>query len=99
MKIDVNENQVIRLSEIYVPIHCVADNAQIVICQRDGVFEIGINDDSIKNLKGEQHLQYYNWYRAENNEIKIMLPKESKEEIDTNFTKEQLVENLTKKEK
>lgn len=40
MDIGVNQEGRIRLSEVFVPIELVGEHARVLICERDGVFEI-----------------------------------------------------------
>ena len=75
MKIDVTENGLIRLKEVFNSILFETEEGnKLIVCMRDGGFEIGINNISIKSCEN-----YYSWYRATNGDIQYLISQEQKE--------------------
>lgn len=74
MKIDVTENGVIRLKEVFNSVLFETEEGEeLVVCMRDGGFEIGIKDLSAKPAKEKKAEKYYSWYRIMNGEIAPMV--------------------------
>ena len=78
MKIDISESGMIRLKEVLNLIMFEADTKErLVICMRDGGFEIGIIDNSIKCVGYDYYLK---WFSIHNGEIKQLLPEAKQKE-------------------
>lgn len=64
MQIDVNEDGVIRLKEVFNSIVFeTAEGVKLFVCMRDDGYEIGLVDDSIKCGPNED-CYYLNWWTA-----------------------------------
>ena len=64
MKIDVTEDKSIRIKEAYNSVIFEGDNGQeLIVCQRDGEFEIAIKSGASKGA------DCYRWYSASNRGI------------------------------
>lgn len=60
MQIDVNEHRQIRLKDVFEPIELVSTEGEsLIICMRDGGFEIAVQDLSQK----PDSTQHFHWYR------------------------------------
>ncbi len=74
MKIDVTENGTIRLKEVFNSVLFETEEGEeLVVCMRDGGFEIGVRDMLAKSSKGKEAEKYYSWYRVMNGEITPMI--------------------------
>jgi len=65
MKIDINEHGTMVLKEVFNSvIFETEEGEQLVVCMRDGVFEIAVLDTSIKDPPNTPQIKYYKWYTA-----------------------------------
>ena len=66
MKISVGEHGTIELTEVYNSVvFKTPEGNELYVCMRDGAFEIGVLDDSVKSI----HRKYYKHYYASNKGI------------------------------
>jgi len=74
MKIDVTEGMTIRLKEVFNSVLFETEEGEkLVVCMRDGGFEIGIKDPTAKSLEEKKAEEYYSWYRIIDGEIALMV--------------------------
>ncbi len=77
MKIDVTEDMTIRLKEVFNSVLFeTKEGEELVVCMRDGGFEIGIKNLLAKLTKEKKAEKYYSWYRIMNGEIEPLMKKE-----------------------
>ena len=70
MKISVGEDNCLVLKEVYNSVIFKSDdNEHLVVCMRDGGFEIAIKDNSVKSKE-----TYYKWFTVKDGEIKEQIP-------------------------
>ena len=73
MRIDVTENGTIRLKEVFNSVMFETEEGdKLVVCMRDGGFEVGIKNP---NAKSKHKEDLYIWHRAMNGEIKPLSGK------------------------
>lgn len=78
MKIDVTEDGTIRLKDVFNSVLFETDEGEkMIVCMRDGGFEIGVKDLTAKPLKGKETEEYYLWYRVMNGNIESLCYKEN----------------------
>lgn len=74
MEIDVNEHRQIRLREVFEPIELISTSGEIlVVCMRDGGFEIAVQD---MDEKPPDDTRYFSWYKVCNGIIEPLTAKE-----------------------
>lgn len=74
MKIDVIEGMTIRLKEVFNSVLFETEEGEkLVVCMRDGGFEIGIKDPTVKSSEEKKAEEYYSWYRIINGEMAPMV--------------------------
>ncbi len=75
MKIDVTEDMTIRLKEVFNSVLFETEEGEeLVVCMRDGGFEIGVRDFTAKPSRKKAE-KYYSWYRIMNGQIISMACK------------------------
>ena len=61
MEVYVNEHRQIRLKNVFEPIELVSTEGEsLIICMRDGGFEIAVQDLGQK----PDNIRYFTWYRV-----------------------------------
>ncbi len=76
MKIDVTSDMTIRLKEVFNSVLFETEEGEeLVVCMRDGGFEIGVRGLSAKPSKERKAEKYYSWHRIMNGEITPMVCK------------------------
>ena len=76
MRIDVTEDHTIRLKEVFNSVLFeTKEGEELVVCMRDGGFEIGVKDFSAKPSKEKKAEKYYSWHRIMNGQITPMICK------------------------
>lgn len=74
MDISVGENNELRLKNAFNPVIFETDECEeLIVCMRDGAFEIAVIDDSEKPINGIE-LKSYNWYTASKKGIRPLHP-------------------------
>lgn len=70
MEIDVNEHRQIRLREVFEPIELISTSGEtLIVCMRDGGFEIAVQDIDEKSPDG---IRYFSWYKVRNGIIELL---------------------------
>ena len=71
MVVDISEDGTIVLGEVFNPIALITEEGEeLVVCMRDGAFEIGIRDLSIKSDQ-----KYFKWYSASHAAVTPLLTR------------------------
>ncbi len=74
MEIDVNEHRQIRLRQVFEPIELISTSGEtLIVCMRDGGFEIAVKDMDEKLPDGTR---YFSWYKVCNGVIELLTAKE-----------------------
>ena len=82
MRIDVTEDLTIRLREVFNSVLFETEEGEeLVVCMRDGGFEIGIKDLSAKPQENKEAEKYYSWHRIINGEITAMTGSNEKDSL------------------
>ena len=75
MKIEIDEDYSMRLKEVFNSvIFETAEGEELIVCMRDGGFEIAVRDTSVKNPDGNTMIKYHRWYTANSSGIEQLAP-------------------------
>jgi len=70
MKIDVDQDGTLVFRDVFNSvIFETLEGEQLIVCMRDGAFEIAVLDTSIKNPPNYPDAKHYQWYKASSNGI------------------------------